>query len=96
MEDERKRLTEWYIERRTELAEFLDDLAWELVQATAAAAQDYYRTSDIDRTCGHADRLESLMILKRSTEVSLEAVNRAMETLSRTEDLNRLRTRRGK
>ena len=96
MEEERKHLADWYVQRRTELAEFLDDLSWELIVATTAAAEEYYRTSDINQTCGHADKLDSLMILKRSTELSLEAINRSMDNLSRMEELNRQRTRRGK
>ncbi len=96
MEEERKRLADWYIERRIELSDFLEDLSWELIVATSAAADEYYKQSDGDLIRDHADRLESLMAMKRATEMSLEAINRSMENLSRMEEMNRQRARRGK
>ena len=82
LEDERKRLADWYIERRAELSAFLDDLSWELIVATSAAAEEYYKQNDTGQLAEHADRLE--------------AINRSMENLSRMEEMNRLRARRGK
>ena len=96
LEDERKRLADWYIERRAELSAFLDDLSWELIVATSAAAEEYYKQNDAGQFQEHADRLEALMVMKRSAEMSLEAINRSMENLSRMEEMNRLRARRGK
>jgi hypothetical protein len=96
MEEERKRLADWYIDRRTELANFLDDLSWELIVATSGAAEEYYKKNDVTLLQDHADRLEALMVMKRAAEMSLEAINRSMENLSRMEEMNRLRARRGK
>jgi hypothetical protein len=95
-EEERKRLGDWYIDRRTELANFLDDLLWELIVTTSGAAEEYYRHNDAGCLQEHADRLEALMVMKRAAEMSLEAINRSMENLSRMEEMNRLRMRRGK
>ena len=64
--------------------------------ATSAAAEEYYKETDGGRLPEHADRLEALMVMKRSAEMSLEAINRSMENLSRMEEMNRLRARRGK
>ncbi len=64
--------------------------------ATSAAAEEYYKQNDTGQLAEHADRLESLMVMKRSAEMSLEAINRSMENLSRMEEMNRLRARRGK
>ena len=96
MEEERKRLADWYIERRLELSDFLDDLSWELIVATSAAAEDYYKQTDGTLMQDHADRLEALMSMKRATEMALEAINRSMDNLSRMEEMNRQRARRGK
>ncbi|MEI6985492.1 MAG: hypothetical protein WCK65_05135 [Rhodospirillaceae bacterium] len=96
MEDERKRLADWYIERRAELSDFLDDLSWELIVATSAAADDYYKQSNVAHLQEHADRLESLMVMQRAAEMALEAINRSMDNLSRMEEMNRQRTRRTK
>lgn len=96
MEEDRKRLADWYIERRIELTDFLDDLSWELIVATSAAADDYYKQNEAGNIQDHADRLEALMVMKRATEMSLEAINRSMDNLSRMEEMNRQRARRGK
>ena len=64
--------------------------------ATSAAAEEYYKQNDTGQLSEHADRLEALMVMKRSAEMSLEAINRSMENLSRMEEMNRLRARRGK
>jgi hypothetical protein len=96
LEEERKRLGDWYIDRRAELSNFLDDLLWELIVATSGAAEEYYRHNNAAHLQDHADRLEALMVMKRAAEMSLEAINRSMENLSRMEEMNRLRMRRGK
>ena len=96
MEEDRKRLADWYIGRRAELADFLEDLSWELIVATSSAAEDYYKRNDLGQVQDHADRLEALMVTKRATEMSLEAINRSMDNLSRMEEMNRQRARRGK
>ncbi len=53
--------------------------------ATSAAAEEYYKQNDIGQFQDHADRLEALMVMKRSAEMALEAINRSMENLSRME-----------